>query len=82
MARIKRPKFKAVTVSEFWKLVDGGLEPPRYCFLIMKDGSQNWGYPMNYTPDKPYGNKGGFFDHHRQGGIHRQDDIEFVLIPV
>lgn len=73
--------FRAVPVFDFWKMVENGYVPPRYCFLIMKDGSQNWGYPMNWTPEKPYGDR-VWFDHHRQGGHHNEADIEFVLVPV
>lgn len=80
MGRIKLPKYRAVTVSMFWDMVSGGYMPPRRCFLIMKDGIQDWGYPMNYSTPDLYGGR-VWFDHHRQGAHHNQDDIEFVLIP-
>lgn len=62
--------FKEVSTEIFWTMVKSGWEPPKYCFLIMQDGSQQWGYPMN----------GGFFDHHRQGLSHDQKQIRGVLV--
>lgn len=64
--------FNEVSTEMFWTMVDGGWEAPRYCFLIMQDGSQQWGYPMN----------GRFFDHHRSGVHHNQKEIRGVLIMV
>lgn len=64
-------KYKSITTKKFWQLVNDGHLPARHTFLIMSDGSQNWGYPMS----------GNFFDHHRQGLCHNQSDIQFVLVP-
>lgn len=64
--------FKEVSTELFWTMVDGGWTPPTHCFLIMQDGSQQWGYPMS----------GRFFDHHRQGLSHNQKNIRGVLVMV
>lgn len=72
MAHIRKPKFKAVTPLRFWTMVNAGYTPPRHCFLIMKDGNQDWGYPIT---------EGRTFDHHRQGVHHNQSEIAFILLP-
>jgi len=64
-------KYKVITVAAFWKKVESGFDPPRHCFLIMEDGSQDWGYPM-------FINGRRFFDHSRQGG-HFKKTITHVV---
>lgn len=64
--------FKEVSTEIFWSMVGSGWTPPVRCFLIMEDGSQQWGYPMN----------GGFFDHYKQGMSHKQKEIRGVLVMV
>lgn len=69
--------YKKITVQEFWNKCRTGYVPERCCFLILKNGSQSWGYPMGWDNEK-----GGFFDHYKQGLCHKQDDIEYVLVKV
>lgn len=68
LTKIYKPIFR----KTFWNLVQKyGYEPERKAYLLMENGNHEWGYVMD-----------GFFDHHRQGLHHNQDDIKAVIVDI